>query len=100
MSQEFFKTKTHTLADLSRLAEILLGPQSPACSGRVPVTSRRNLTRKNQGTRNNSSQNELHPELGVPLSQTKEQICPEETLYMVAIVQKEILFSSYTATGV
>ena len=84
LSQEFSWTESRILGALSKLDEILLNSQSRVHSGPVPETSR-NSNQENQGTNEESSQNDAHPEMDVSLSQSSQEFSPEETSYRYAI---------------
>ena len=62
------------------LDEFLLNTQTRVNSGPVPKTSR-NLSRENQGRNEDRSQNAPHPEVEVSLSQSSQELSPEETSY-------------------
>ena len=66
---------------LSRLDELLLNPQATVHSGLVPKTSRYSNS-ENQRTNEDHSQNGSHPEVGASLSQSPQELVPEETSYM------------------
>ena len=80
LSQEFIGTESRILGTLSRLDEFLRNPQSQVHYGPVPETSR-NSNRENQATNEDRSQNDPHPEVGVSLSQSSNELSPEETSY-------------------
>ena len=64
LSQEFSRTESLTLGALSKLDEFLLNPQTRTNSGTVPGTFR-NTNVENQGTNENDSQSDPHPEAGI-----------------------------------
>ena len=80
LSQEFSGTASCILGALSRLDEFLQNSQPRARSGTVPEIIR-NLSWENQGTNENSSQNDPHPEAEVSLSHSPKELRPEETSY-------------------
>ena len=80
LSQEFSRTGSRILGALPRLDEFILNPQAWTHSGPVPETSR-NLSREKQGTNEDRSQNGPHPEVRVSMSQSSEDLSPEETSY-------------------
>ena len=80
LSQEFSKTESRILDALSRLDEFLLNPQARAHSGPVPETSQ-NLSRGNQGTNEDRSQNDSHTEVEVSMNQCSQNLGSEETSY-------------------
>ena len=69
LSQEISRTERRIFGALSRLDDFLLNPLIPGHSGTSPETSG-NTLRTNQGTNEDDSQSDLHPEAGVSLSQT------------------------------
>ena len=71
LSQEFSKTESCVLGALSRLDEFFQSPQARAHSGPVPETSRK-LRKENQGTNEDHSQNDPHPEMRVSMSQSSQ----------------------------
>ena len=64
LSQEFNRTENRILGALSRLDDFLLNPLYQGYSGTAPETSR-NTLRTNQGTNEDDSQSDTHPEAGV-----------------------------------
>ena len=58
----------------------LLNAQARVHSGPVLETSR-NSNRENQGTNEDCSQNDHHPEVGVSLSQSSQEFSPKETFH-------------------
>ena len=92
-------TECRCLGDLSQLHEFLLNSEAQARSGPVPERSR-NSNRENQVTNEQCSQNGPHPEVGVSLSYFSQELGLEETSYLVAGVQEEILCCSIgTSSG-
>ena len=81
LSREFSRTESRILGPLSGLDEFLQNPQSRARSGTVPETSQK-LRRENHGTNEDGSQNDPHPELGVSLSHSPQELSSEETFYI------------------
>ena len=78
LSQEFSRTETRILGDLSRLDVFLLNPLIQGHSGFVPETSR-NTHGENQGTNEDRSQNDPHPKVRALLSQSSQDCCPDDT---------------------
>ena len=76
LSQEFSKTKSRNLGALSKLDEFLLNPQIRTHSGTVPGTFR-NTNVENQGTNEDDSQSDPHPEVGIFRSQIIQNSSPE-----------------------
>ena len=71
LSQEFNRTESRILGALSRLDEFLLNQQVRTHSGTVPETFR-NTNVDNQGTNEDDSQSDHHPEAGPFRSQTTQ----------------------------
>ena len=80
LSQELSKTESLILDALSQLDEFFRNPHARANSGPVPETSRF-LNRENQGMKEDRSQNDPHLEVGVSMSQSLQDLSPEETSY-------------------
>ena len=76
LSQEYSRTKSRILGALSKLDEFLLNQQIRTHSGTVPETFR-NTNVDNQGTNEDDSQSDLHPEAGLFRSQTTQNSGPE-----------------------
>ena len=76
LSQEFSRTESRILGGLSNLDEFLLNPQIRTHSGTVPATFR-NTNVENQGTNEDDSQSDPHPEAGIFRSQTTQKSGPE-----------------------
>ena len=76
LSQEFSRTESRILGTLSKLDEFLLNQQIRTHSGTVPGTSR-NTNVENQGTNEDESQSDPHPEAGSFCSQTTQNSGPE-----------------------
>ena len=85
LSQEFSRTENQILGALSRLDEFILNPLIEGHSGSTPETSR-NILRTNQGTNENDSQNDLHPEAGISQSQTRINSGPVDADYKYRLV--------------
>ena len=71
LSQEYSRTESRILGALSNLDEILLNQQIRMHSGTVSETFR-NTNVDNQGTNEDDSMSDLHPEAGLFLSQTTQ----------------------------
>ena len=76
LSQEFSRTESRTLGALSKLDEFLLNQQIRMHSGTVPETFR-NTNLDNQGTNEDDSMSDPHPEAGLFRSQTTQNSGPE-----------------------
>ena len=64
LSQEFSRTESRILGALSKLDEFLLNQQIRTHSETVPRTFR-NTNAENQGTNEDNSQSDAHPEAGI-----------------------------------
>ena len=64
LSQEFSRTKNRILGALARLDDFLINPLLQGHSGTTPETSR-NVFSTNQGTNEDDSQTDPHPEAGL-----------------------------------
>ena len=82
LSQEFNRTESRILCSLSKLDEFLLNPQIQMHSGTVPGTFR-NTNVEKQGTNEDDSQSDPHPEAGLFRSQTTKNFGPEVARDMV-----------------
>ena len=76
LSQQFSRTESRILGALSKLDEFLLNPQIRTHSGTVPGTFR-NTNGENQGTNEDHSQSDPHPEAGICRSQIIQNSGPE-----------------------
>ena len=76
LSQEFSRTECRILGALSKLDEFLLNLQIWTNSGTVLGTFR-NTNVENQGTNEDDSQSDPHPEAGLFRSQTTQNSVPE-----------------------
>ena len=76
LSQEVSRTESRILGALSTLDEFLLNQQIRTHSGTVPGTFR-NANVDNQGTNEDDSQSDPHPEAGLFCSQTTQNSGPE-----------------------
>ena len=73
LSQEFSRTESHILGALSKLDEFLLNQQIRTHSETVPGTFR-NTNVENQGTNEDDSQSDPHPEVGPSVCQSRHSI--------------------------
>ena len=87
LSQEFSRTESRILGALSKLDEFLLNSYIRVHSRTVPGTFR-NRNVGNQGTNEDDSQSDPHPEAGIFRSQTTQISGPEFGHDMVTWVQK------------
>ena len=76
LSQKFSRTESRILGALSQLDEFLSNPHIRTHSGTVPGTFR-NTNVEMQGTNEDDSQSDPHPEAGVFRSQTTQNSGPE-----------------------
>ena len=77
LSEEFSRTESRILGELSRLDDLILNPLIHGHSGTATETSR-NAYGTNQGTNEDDSQSDPHPEAGIFQSQTTRNSGPEE----------------------
>ena len=75
LSQEYSRTESRILGALSKLDEFLLNQQIQTHYGIVPETFR-NTNVDNQGTNEDDSESDPHPEGGLFRSQTKQNSGP------------------------
>ena len=80
LSHEFSETENCILGALSRLDEYLQNPQSRTRSRPVPESSR-NSSREHQGTNEDASQHDPHPDVRVYLSHPSQDLGLEEAFY-------------------
>ena len=64
LSKEFSRTENRILGALARLDDFLMNPLLPGHFGTTPEPTR-NTSHNNQGTKEDSSQNDPHPEAGL-----------------------------------
>ena len=88
LSQELSWTESRILGALSKLDEFLLNQQIRTHSGTIPETFR-NTNVENQGTNEDDSQSDPHPEAGLFHSQTTQNSGPEVGPHMVTGVIEE-----------
>ena len=107
LSQEFSRTENRILGALARLDDFLMNPLLQGHSGTTPETSR-NVFNINQGTNEDDSQSDSHPEAGLlttgredrqdMVTGVTEQI--RNRLDMVTGVHKEVTYcSASTSSG-
>ena len=82
LSQEYSRTEFRILGALSKIDEFLLKQQIRTHSGTVPETFR-NTNVDNQGTNEDNSQSDPHPEAGLLRSQTTQNSGPEVGPYSI-----------------
>ena len=99
LSQEFSRTESRILGALSKLDEFLLNQRIRMHSGTVPEALR-NTNVDNQGTNEDDSMSDPHPETGLFRSQTTQNFGQEVGPYMVTGVIEETHDGPYMVTGV
>ena len=77
LSQDFSRTESRMLGAPSRLDDFLLNPLIQGHPGTAPDTSR-NAYGTNQGTDEDDSQSDPHPEVSISQSQTTQNSGPED----------------------
>ena len=82
LSKEFSRTENRILSALARLDDFLMNPLLPGHSGTTPEPTR-NASHNNQGTNEDGSQNDPHPEAGPFHGQTTRNVSIEEDHDMV-----------------
>ena len=95
LSKEFIKTENRILAPLARLDDFLMSPLIQGLSGTTPEMSRNEFS-TNQGTNEDDSQSDPHPEAGIFGNQTMRNSGQEDDLYMVTGVQRERVCANVT----
>ena len=77
LSKEFSRTEDRILGALARLDNFLMNPLLPGRSGTTPEPTR-NASPNIQGTNEDGSQNDPHPEAGPSYGQTSRNVSLEE----------------------
>ena len=77
LSKEFSRTENRILGALARLDDFLMNPLLPGYSGATPEPAR-SAVRNNQGTNEDDSQNDPHPEAGLFHGQSARNAGPED----------------------
>ena len=77
LSQEFSRIKSRILGALSRLDDFILNPLVQDYSGTTPETSRTTLV-TNQGTNEDDSQCDPHPQVSLSQSQSTQSFGPDD----------------------
>ena len=98
LSREFSRIESRISDALSKLDEVLSNQQIQTYSETVPGTFR-NTNVENQGTNEDDSQSDPHPEGGLFRSQTTQNSGPEAGHYMVTGATREIRQGHYMVTG-
>ena len=76
LSKEFSRTENRILGALARLDDFLMNPLLPGHSGTTPEPTR-NTSHNSQGTNEDGSQNDPHPEAGPFHGQTTRNVSLE-----------------------
>ena len=98
LSQEFSRTESRILGALTKLDEFLSNQQIHTLFETVPGTFR-NTNVENQGTNEDDSQSDPHPEAGIFRVQTTQNLGPKDCRDMVTGVQEEIRQCRDMVTG-
>ena len=77
LSEEFSRTESRMIGALARLDDFLMNPLLQVHSGTTPEQSR-NTLKTNQGTNEDDSQNDPHPEAGLFRGQMTQNSGPED----------------------
>ena len=95
LSQEYSRTESRILGALSKSDKFLLNPQIRTHSRTVPGTFR-NTSVENQGTNEDVSQSDLHPEAGIFRSKITQNSRPEvgHDSYITAVPAEICIFQS------
>ena len=88
LSQEFSRTENRILGALARLDDFLMNPLIQGHSGTTPESSR-NVFSINQGTNEDDSQSNPHPEAGLFNNQITQNSVQEDRHDMATGVQRE-----------
>ena len=99
LSQEFSRTESRILGALSKLDESLLNQKIRTHSETVPGTFR-NTNVGNQGTNEDDSQSDPHPEAGIFRGQTTQNSGPKDCRDLVTGATGEIRHCRDMVTGV
>ena len=98
LSQGFSRTENRILGALAQLDDFLTNPLVQGHSGTTPETSR-NVFSVNQGTNEDDSQMNPHPEADLFYNQTTQNSGPEDRHDMMTGVQRESVYSDDMVTG-
>ena len=89
LSKEFSRTENRILGALARLDDFFMNPLLPGCSGTTPEPSR-NALNTSQGTNEDDSQNDPHPEAGLFHGQMTQNSGPEDGHYNYFICEEAL----------
>ena len=98
LSKEFSRTENRILGALAQLDDFLMNPLLPGHSGTTPEPTR-NTSHNNQGTNEDGSQNDPHPEAGPFHGHTTRNVSLEEDHGMVTGVQRERVYDHDMVIG-
>ena len=98
LSKEFSRTENRILGALARLDDFLMNPLLPGHSGTTPEPTR-NALNTSQGTNEDDSQNDPHPEAGLFHGQMTQNSGPEDGHDMVTGATEQI-GNCHNMTGV
>ena len=99
LSQEFSRTESRILGALTKLDEFLSNQQIHTHFETVPGTFR-NTNVENQGTNEDDSQSDPHPDAGIFRGQTTQNLGPQDCRDMVTGVTGEIRHRRDMVTGI
>ena len=99
LSKEFSRTENRILGALARLDDFVMNPLLQGCSGTAPETSR-NESSLNQGTNEDDSQSDPHPEASLFHDRMEQNSGPEEGHDMVTGATEQIRNHHDMVTGV
>ena len=94
LSKEFSRRENRILGALARIDDFLMNPLLPGHTGTTPEPTR-NTSHNNQGTNEDGSQNDPHPEAGPFHGQTTRNVSLEEdndTMQQMKETQKKIAY--------
>ena len=98
LSKEFSRTENRILGALARLDHFLMNPLIQGHSGTTPETSR-NVFSINQGTNEDDSQSDPHPEVDLFNNQMTQNSGPEDGHCMVTRVNEQTHNNQYMVIG-
>ena len=98
LSKEFSRTENCILGALARLDGFLMNPLLPGGSGTTPEPTR-NASGINQGTNEDDSQNDPHPEASLFHGQREQNSSTERDYDMVTGVQRDRVWDYDMVTG-
>ena len=96
--QEFSRTENRILGALAQLDDFLMNPLIQGHSGTAPESSRNALS-TSQGTNEDESQSDHHPEAGIFHNEMTQNSGPEDGHDFVTGVQEEMTYCSPSTTS-